>query len=94
MLGGAMFTQKVDQAEDNKTNRVFEYLKRNFKLFVVPLFATAMVGTISYPIAVRIARSRYLFRLRNFYAIHLSIAPFLALLHSNVFACVHTLMRI
>ena len=51
-----------------------------------PLFCTAMLGTITYPLAVRIARSKYLFRLRGFYAIHISIAPFLSLIHLNFFA--------
>ena len=53
-----------------------------------------MAGTITYPIAVRIARSKYLFKLRNFYAIHIAIAPFLALAHINIFAFVHAYMRI
>ena len=55
---------------------------------------TALVGTVTYPLAVRIARSKRLFKLRNFYAIHLAIAPFLAFIHINIFAGVHTLMRI
>ena len=53
-----------------------------------------MAGTITYPLAVRVARSKYLFKLRNFYAIHLAIAPFLALAHINIFALVHAYMRI
>ena len=54
---------------------------------------TAMVGTITYPIAVRIARSR-LFKLRNFYAIHGAIAPFLALVHCNIFSFVQIYTKI
>ena len=53
-----------------------------------------MCGTVTYPIAVRIARSKYLFKLRNFYAIHLAIAPFLALVHINIFGGVHQYMAI
>ncbi len=55
---------------------------------------TALCGTVTYPILVRVARSRYLFKLRNFYAIHASIAPFLALIHINIFSGVHAYMRI
>ncbi len=61
---------------------------------MVPVFITALCGTITYPIAVRIARSKYLFKLRNFYAIHISIAPFLAFAHINIFAGVHSYMRV
>jgi hypothetical protein len=52
-----------------------------------------MVATITYPIAVRIARSR-VFKLRNFYAIHVGIAPFLALVHVNIFAALLTFTKI
>ena len=52
-----------------------------------------MAGTVTYPIAVRIARSRYLFKLRNFYAIHIAIAPFLAFAHINIFGGVHSYMK-
>ena len=67
---------------------------RNVKNLLVPVFVTAMAGTITYPIAVRLARSRYLFKLRSFYAIHLAIAPFLAFAHVNIFFGVHTYLRI
>ena len=53
-----------------------------------------MLGTITYPIAVKIARSKRLFKLRNFYAIHVAIAPFLALIHINFFSFVQTMIRI
>ena len=53
-----------------------------------------MLGTITYPLAVRVARSKRLFKLRNFYAIHVSIAPFLALIHINFFSLVQTLLRV
>jgi hypothetical protein len=55
---------------------------------------TALAGTLTYPLAVRIARSRYLLKLRNFYAIHIAIAPFLAFAHINIFSAVNTYMRI
>ena len=67
---------------------------RNVKKVLVPVFVTAMAGTITYPIAVRIARSKYLFKLRSFYAIHLAIAPFLAFAHVNIFFGVFTYLRI
>ena len=67
---------------------------KNAKLILVPAFLTAMCGTITYPLMVRLARSKYLFKLRNFYAIHLSIAPFLALIHINIFSGIHTYMKI
>ena len=58
-----------------------------------PLFATSMLATITYPLAVRVARSRRLFGLRNYYAIHLAIAPFLAMIHLNFFALVRSYIR-
>ena len=67
---------------------------KNAKLVLVPAFLTALCGTITYPLMVRLARSKYLLKLRNFYAIHLSIAPFLALIHINIFSGIHTYMRI
>lgn len=51
-----------------------------------------MCGTITYPIAVRIARK--VFRLKGFYAIHFAIAPFLAAVHVNIFAGLHAYFRI
>ena len=69
------------------------YMK-NVWQFIVPIFITALCGTVTYPIAVRVARSRYLFKLRNFYAIHIAIAPFLAFAHINIFAVFQTLMKI
>jgi hypothetical protein len=52
-----------------------------------------MAATITYPIAVRIARSR-LFKLRNFYSIHLAIAPFLALVHVNIIGFFYIMTKI
>lgn len=57
------------------------------------MFATSMAATITYPLAVRVARSR-LFKLRNFYSIHLAIAPFLAFAHVNIYAVFQTLTKI
>lgn len=51
-----------------------------------------ITGTFSYPIAVKITRK--IFKLRGFYQIHLSIAPFLALFHVNVFGLTHAYLRI
>ena len=85
-----MFTDKKE-AEESKVMKQF---MRNVKNFMIPVFFTAMAGTITYPIAVRLARSKYLFKLRNFYAIHISIAPFLAFIHLNLFSLFHTYFRI
>jgi hypothetical protein len=52
-----------------------------------------MCGTMTYPIAVRIVRSR-LFKLRGFYAIHLAIAPFLAFVHINIFSAIFAYIRV
>lgn len=58
------------------------------KTFILPGFATMMCGTVTYPLAVKIARSR-LFKLRGFYAIHLAIAPFLGFVHVNILGIFH-----
>lgn len=59
---------------------------------MLPVSLTMLCGTFTYPIAVRIARK--VFRLRGFYAIHLSIAPFLAFTHINIFGTLHSYFRI
>lgn len=51
-----------------------------------------MCATVTYPLAVRIVKR--VFGLRSFYSIHLAIAPFLALIHVNIFGVSHTLFRI
>lgn len=51
-----------------------------------------MCATITYPLAVRLVKR--VFRLRGFYAIHLAIAPFLALAHVNIFGISQTIFRI
>ena len=96
-LGGQMFTAKTDEGEDadgsvQSTSLSLIGFKENFMKLVLPAAGTMFCGTFTYPIAVRIARR--VFRLRGFYAIHISIAPFLALLHVNIFASMHTLGRI
>lgn len=56
------------------------------------MFFTALCGTVTYPIAVRIARKG--FKLKGFYAIHLAIAPFLALVHVNILGVTSMYARI
>ena len=51
-----------------------------------------LCGTVTYPLAVRVARR--LFRLKGFYAIHLTIAPFLGVVHVNIFGSTNQLMTI
>jgi len=51
-----------------------------------------MCATVTYPLAVRIAKR--IFKLRGFYAIHVAIAPFLALVHTNIFGVGHMYFRI
>ena len=66
--------------------------RENFLKLVMPAAATMFCGTFTYPIAVRVARR--VFGLRGFYAIHISIAPFLALIHVNIFGTLHALGRV
>ena len=58
----------------------------NFSYYAFPIGLTGLLGTYTYPKAVKIARNKRLLGLRNFYAIHVAIAPFLALIHLNTFA--------
>ena len=80
----------VDKADKN-SQLMLRGLKENFMKFVVPGMFTMMCGTFTYPVAVRAARK--IFKLRGFYAIHISIAPFLAFAHVNIFGTLHGLMR-
>ena len=57
-------------------------------MFIVPLFFTAMLGTITYPLAIRIVRSKRLFGMKDKGLIHLTIAPFLSYIHLNFFSIV------
>lgn len=60
--------------------------------WMLPVSLTMLCGTFTYPIAVRIARK--VFRLKGFYPIHLSIAPFLGLVHISIFGALHSYFRI
>ena len=97
-ISGQMLTTQAKEDEDNsKESQIQIFLKqytRNIGKVLIPVIVTAFAGTVTYPIAVRIARSKRLFKLRNFYAIHLAIAPFLAFIHVNIFAAVHSYMTI
>ena len=82
------------EEEDDKSstsNVLFIGFKENFMKLVFPAMITMVCGTFTYPVAVRIARK--VFRLRGFYPIHISIAPFLALIHVNIFGTFHALFR-
>ena len=92
-FGGEM----MSSSQSIKSNQFFKNdlmnnLARNFTYFAAPLFCTSMIGTITYPLAVRFVKKA--FRLRNFYSIHIAIAPFLALIHINFFALVQTLINV
>jgi len=71
---------------------VFFQFKGNASKLIFPALITMMFGTITYPLAVRFVKK--VFRLKGFYAIHLTIAPFLALIHLNIFGVCHALFRI
>jgi hypothetical protein len=90
-FGGEML---ADTSARGESRTFLNKLKWSIGYVTAPLFCTAMLGTITYPLAVKIARSKRLFKLRNFYAIHISIAPFLALIHINFFSFVQTMIRI
>jgi hypothetical protein len=64
----------------------------NVSKVIIPAVFTMMCGTVTYPIAVRMVKR--IFRLRGFYPIHFAIAPFLALVHVNIFGVCHTYFRI
>ena len=80
--------QKTQDASSQITNQL---VSNTYKV-IVPTFITLMCATVTYPLAVRIARK--VFRLRGFYAIHLAIAPFLALVHVNILGCAHMYFKI
>ena len=73
-------------------SQIINQLVSNTYKVIVPVFMTLMCATVTYPLAVRIARK--VFKLRGFYAIHLAIAPFLALVHVNILGCSHMYFRI
>lgn len=80
----------LDDAEAMKSP--FVVFADKLKKWLLPATLTMLCGTVTYPIAVRIARK--VFRLKGFYAIHLSIAPFLALVHVNIFGTLHSYFRL
>ena len=90
MLSSTSKDSAVGNVERN-SQQMLRGLKENFMKFVIPGLFTMMCGTFTYPVAVRAARK--IFKLRGFYAIHISIAPFLALAHVNIFGTLHGLMR-
>ena len=93
-------TTSKSQSEDNQTINIFfrnNYLNRlvlNFTSMALPIFMTAMLSTITYPMAVKIARHKRLLKLRDFYAIHFTIAPFLGFVHLNFYAFVWTIVHV
>ena len=82
-----MFSGATNQDLGDQSLQINKFKENAYKL-VLPAMLTAFCGTFTYPIAVGIARK--LFKLRGFYAIHLSIAPFLAYAHINIFSVFHT----
>ena len=82
-LGGATLSASPDVKEEDRGAKVLTTFAGNAGSLILPVAVTMLCGTVTYPIAVRIARR--VFKLRGFYAIHLSIAPFLALAHVNIF---------
>ena len=85
-IGGQMLDQTMTE------NNSFNNFVNNFKKFIIPATITMMCGTVTYPIAVRVAKR--VFRLKGFFAIHFSIAPFLAVVHVNIFGALHAYFRI
>lgn len=83
-------TQAPKTASSN-SSVLFQFAGNASKV-IVPSLITMMCATVTYPLAVRIVKK--IFKLRGFYAIHLSIAPFLALVHVNIFGVSHTYCRI
>ena len=80
-LGTALF-------KENKKIEGQEFLRQKLKnqvvLNVVPLLITGLAATISYPFFIRIAKGKRI-GLKGFYAVHLAIAPFMALSNAFVF---------
>jgi hypothetical protein len=85
-LGGEMMSDKV--VHKSPIAVFFDKMQQ----WMLPVSLTMLCGTFTYPIAVRIARK--VFRLKGFYAIHLSIAPFLGLVHTSIFGVLHSYSRI
>lgn len=85
-LGGGLLE------EADTTKGPFTVFADKLKKWLLPASITMLCGTFTYPIAVRIARK--VFRLRGFYSIHFAIAPFLALIHVNIFGTLHAYFRL
>ena len=75
----------------NTSSILFQFAGNASKV-IAPALITMMCATVTYPLAVRFVKR--VFGLRGFYAIHLTIAPFLALIHVNIFGVSHTIFRI
>ena len=72
---------------------VLNELVANAAKLIIPAMLTMLTGTFTYPMATKIARS-WPFRLRGFWAINLSCAPFLAFIHVHIFGTSHAYLRI
>lgn len=97
MLARVENASTVDAAlskDANSMDHLFaEHIKANMLKLIAPIFITTMTASVTYPLAVRIVRG-WPFRVRGYYAIHFSIAPFLALINVNVFGVSHGYFRI
>jgi len=94
-MGGAMMSESASSKQTNSAFAPGGFLWQftsNVGKVILPAMITMFCGTFTYPIAVRVARK--VFRLRGFYPIHCSIAPFLALVHVNIFGTLHAYFRI
>ena len=84
--------QTLSDQKQESVNLFSSKIALNFSFYAAPALLTAMLGTYTYPRAVRLARHKRLLRLRNFYAIHVSIAPFLAFIHMNFFSAIQAVI--
>ncbi|CAI2372622.1 unnamed protein product [Moneuplotes crassus] len=60
--------------------------------FLLPIGVTGLSATFTYPIAVRLVKS--LFKIRDFYAIHLAISPIMVFININVFGTLRGIMNV
>ena len=63
-LGGASLSANVEFKDNGSSNVITKFVDNSSK-FLLPITITMLCGTVTYPIAVRIARR--IFRLRGFY---------------------------
>lgn len=82
----------LNEAPVANTSSILFQFAGNVSKVIAPALITMMCATVTYPLAVRFVKR--VFGLRGFYAIHLTIAPILALIHVNIFGVSHTLFRI